>query len=191
MQKTPVFRILQCAAILTTASMMLSCEDDDPTGPAAVNPADLIGNWKVVSYTESWDMTEEGQRDQGTDIDTSVDELVIIDAQRIRSWENYGGTCYDTSSSEYSISGNQIVGSDFSGSESEGGATYSYSTSAAIQGDQLVITSNESGSGPDISGWYRVVVVHTRYSGPVPPESWPHQACAGSTFKKRVSRILE
>lgn len=146
-----------CALPLLTTSM---CNDSSPTGPEkSVSPSDLIGTWMNVNRIES--------RNDVSEIDTLKDTstITVIDDRKMKMYFlDNGNNCYYVETVPYSISDNKVYGDYFNGGE-----TYIRQTTVFLDGNQIKLTTTDS-KGED---WWKTIVIMKRYSGPLPPPSWP------------------
>lgn len=143
--------------------------------PASVESTDrdITGIWKVTAYNG-----------EAVDVDAEGGEIFVIDESSITIHESVDG-CYKVSSgTPYSLSGDTILGEDFTHSET--GVDYSYSicTTYSISGDKLILTivSKEN----DFT--FTQTFVFQRYSGTVPPAGWTTDECPGFSKEQALRK---
>jgi len=139
-----------------------------------------------VTYT--WDYTEDGERDKGSESDEEYNLNLKFTENSIIAYSYYDeDDCYDSYANEYSLSGNRLIGEDFEGEETVGDETESWYTEITKNGNKLVITLVENYSSTNENGWGKDIITLKRYDGEIPPKDWPNDRC---TYKKQVKRFF-
>ncbi|MBN1129599.1 MAG: hypothetical protein JXA71_11460 [Chitinispirillaceae bacterium] len=167
---------------------MFSCQKEPASAVVTVDMNALIGKWITVKYIYQWDIPDEsGGRDKGSESENVTDTSELTDiSQNLVSWYNYDeGNCYDTSFASFTLSGNQLIGDEFNGQETDDDGSFSWSTTVSFAGNQLVATLFYSGTTSDgKSGWEKMSVCMNPYSGTIPPPQWPGVICSWGLSKK-------
>jgi len=160
--------------LLVCALSFLSCKDDSPTGAQTIDPSSIQGTWKLVKIVESRNSVF-GEVPIG-----DADIFLQLNANQIISLTHLFYDCYNYEASAYTIQGNRLIdgefeGEEFEGEEMENGKIVStWSTSIAIDGSNLVITSKEIENDGDV---LTRSSVYQPYNGVVPPADWPDESC--------------
>lgn len=166
--------------LLVVMISFLSCNDDSPTGAQTIDPSSIQGTWKLVKIVESRNSAF-GEIPIG-----DAEILLQLNANQIISWTYLLGDCFNYEASAYTIQGNRLIGEEFEGEEMEDGKIVNtWSTSIAIDGGNLVITSKEIENDGDV---LTRSSVYQPYNGAVPPADWPDEMCDDVLTKKKVSK---
>lgn len=140
--------------------------------PSSDERGDITGIWKVTAYNG-----------EAVDVDAEGGEIFVIDESSITIHESVDG-CYNVSSGiPYSLSGDKILGEDFTCSETDVDYSYSISTTYSISGDKLIIKIVSKENDDTFTETY----VFQRYSGTVPPADWTDDECYDFSTKKALS----
>ena len=137
--------------------------------PVSEGRGDITGIWKLTMYNG-----------EAVGVDAENGEIYVIDESSITVHEFVDG-CYDVSAAApYSLSGDTILGEDFTHSETGTGYVYSLSTTYSFYGDKLMIkiVSKEN----DVT--FTETSVFQHYSGIVPPAGWTDGECYEASNKK-------
>jgi len=147
--------------------------------------AGLVGRWALTGtvVTASGTTNSDTSYSDVTQIydfrtDTAGPEYVYVYGYDIA--EN--PACYTTDVSEYALQGSALTGDAFAGSESTDSTQYTYSTTAGMSGDMLVLSTrvntSENTATTDMQAVGTRTLYLARYDGPVPPAEWPQSPCA-------------
>jgi hypothetical protein len=142
--------------------VVISCNDDNnPTGPS-INKADLVGTWSFTKYV----YTAKGQPPESENVN-DVEIFKYTEDNKAISYHNFE-TC-----TEIDTALNVLKGDKISGAEGD--------LKISIQGDEMIMTV-QNANGSTEAKYY------TKYTGVVPPASWPATECSGTLSKKNIKK---
>lgn len=153
---------------------VISCKDSNPSGPAGMDA--LTGSWYPIMETEEWKY--EGEEGSTSYEYSGTEELFVITESEWRFYyysETDEDDCYETYSMPFTVSGNSLIGEEFSGSETDDDGEYSWNTTFERKGDELTVQMTFTYSSGD---WEKMTIVLKEYSGEFPPDDWPQQECS-------------
>jgi hypothetical protein len=155
-------RLVMCVAVVASI-VVISCNDDNPTG-TSFNKADLIGTWSITKEI----YTEQGQQPDTSTFDNEVIFKYTEDNKNIVYYNV--GECTGIDTTLYALNGDKI-------SDADGDRTIS------IVGNEIIMICLESD--------HSTTQYFTKYTGVVPPASWPTTKCTDEDvmFKKQIKKI--
>lgn len=167
------------AALISSVFLLTMC-DDSPSS-ASVSQDDLVGLWRAVEYEESWDFPADNYRGTETEAITDSSEFILFDSKNITFLYHYSyDDCVEIMSVPYSLSGNRLIGEDFSGSYD--GCTLS--TTLQVNGNTLTVLYTYT----DEDGYGKMKITYKRFAGTVPPASWPEKECLSKKADRKIFR---